>query len=170
MKNYSKWAKYHINPMNFTKSKINIPSSIKKPDWLNSQNPIYSSKILSILEKNSEDLKNLREACEIAARAKDFAKELSQKVKNGEELDKKLTEFIIKKEAYPSGIGFMDFPKSICISTNDILVHGIPNEREFQEGDWMNLDVTVYKNGFYGDNSIMATIGDVEPEIKKLVF
>ncbi len=48
----------------------------------------------------------------------------------------------------------MDFPKSICISPNDVLVHGIPNEREFQDGDFANLDVTIYKNGFFGDNSL----------------
>jgi len=90
--------------------------------------------------------------------------------KNGHDLDEKLTEYIVDIGAYPSGVGFINFPKSICISPNDVLVHGIPNKRPFQEGDWINLDVTVFKDGFYGDNSTMVTIGEVLPEIKKLVF
>lgn len=63
----------------------------------------------------------------------------------------------------------MNFPKSICISPNDVLVHGIPNTRPFQQGDWINLDVTVFKDGFYGDNSTMVVIGDPLPEIQKLM-
>ena len=63
----------------------------------------------------------------------------------------------------------MGFPKSICISTNDILVHGVPNKEKFKQGDWVNLDVTVYNDGFYGDNSTMVTFGEVDKEIKHLI-
>lgn len=170
MKNYSKWSKYHISQIVYPKTPRKIPTTLQKPSWHNSKTPKYSSKSLSQFSKNSEDLKTLRKTCKIASEAKNFAKHLSQTVKTGEELDKQLTKFIIEKQAYPSGIGFMDFPKSVCISTNDILVHGIPNEREFKNGDWMNLDVTVFKDGFFGDNSIMSTIGEVDKEIEKLVF
>lgn len=55
----------------------------------------------------------------------------------------------------------MNFPKTICISPNDVMVHGIPNETSFEEGDIMNLDLTIFKNGFYGDNSLMVSIGEV---------
>ena len=95
--------------------------------------------------------------------------ELADIKKNGHELDADLTKYIIEHKCYPSGIGFMNFPKSICISPNDVLVHGIPNTRPFGEGDWINLDVTVFKDGFYGDNSTMVTIGEPLPEIQRLM-
>ena len=63
----------------------------------------------------------------------------------------------------------MGFPKSVCISPNDVLIHGIPNKRKFNEGDWMNLDVTVFKNGYFGDNSTMVQLGDVDKEVKRMV-
>ena len=53
----------------------------------------------------------------------------------------------------------MGFPKTICISPNDILVHGVPNENKFKEGDIVNLDITLYKDGYYGDNSLTTFKG-----------
>lgn len=57
----------------------------------------------------------------------------------------------------------MGFPKTICISPNDILVHGIPNGYKFRNGDIVNLDITVYKDGFYGDNSVTVIKGETDP-------
>ena len=81
-----------------------------------------------------------------------------------------MTEYVIRQDCYPSGIGFMNFPKAICISPNDVLVHGIPTNRKFEDGDIVNLDLTVYKNGFYGDNSLMVSKGEVKDNrVKQLV-
>lgn len=63
----------------------------------------------------------------------------------------------------------MGFPKSVCISPNDILCHGIPNSRKFQEGDWVNFDVTCFYEGFFGDTSIMVKFGTVDEEICRMV-
>ncbi len=63
----------------------------------------------------------------------------------------------------------MGFPKTICISPNDILVHGVPNEYKFKEGDIVNLDITLYKDGYYGDNSLTTFWGKVDPLLKWLV-
>lgn len=59
----------------------------------------------------------------------------------------------------------MSFPKSLCISPNDILVHGVPNLYEFQNGDIVNLDVTVFKEGFYGDNSMTVFKGEIDKDL-----
>jgi methionyl aminopeptidase len=53
----------------------------------------------------------------------------------------------------------MGFPKTICISPNDILVHGVPNNYKFKDGDIANLDLTLYYNGYFGDNSITVIKG-----------
>lgn len=87
----------------------------------------------------------------------------------GEEADQIIHDFIVGQGAYPSGVGFMGFPKSVCISPNDILCHGIPNSRKFQEGDWVNFDVTCFYEGFFGDTSIMVKFGTVDEEICRMV-
>jgi methionyl aminopeptidase len=87
----------------------------------------------------------------------------------GEEADEIIHDYIVSQGAYPSGVGFMGFPKSVCISTNDILCHGVPNSRQFEEGDWVNFDVTCFYEGFYGDTSIMVKFGKVDDEISKMV-
>jgi methionyl aminopeptidase len=117
----------------------------------------------------ADELAGVRTAGRLAAMALKEATRLASVEKNGHDLDEKLTEYIVDIGAYPSGVGFINFPKSICISPNDVLVHGIPNKRPFQQGDWINLDVTVFKDGYYGDNSTMVVVGEVLPEIKKLV-
>ena len=59
----------------------------------------------------------------------------------------------------------MGFPKTICISTNDVLVHGVPNDYRFKPGDISNLDITVFYNWYYGDNSLTAVWGHTDPLI-----
>lgn len=87
----------------------------------------------------------------------------------GEEADGLVHDFIVAQGAYPSGVGFMGFPKSVCISPNDILCHGVPSSRRFEAGDWVNFDVTCFYEGFFGDTSVTLTFGEVDPEVKRLV-
>ena len=98
------------------------------------------------------------------------AVQLSQEVSSGHSLDEELVKYITSEDCYPSGVGFMGFPKSVCISPNDVLIHGIPTKRLFREGDFMNLDITVFKEGYYGDTSTMVTIGKADPDIERMVF
>ena len=69
--------------------------------------------------------------------------------------------FIIDHNAYPTPLGFMKFPKSICISINDVVCHGIPNARELKKGDFVNLDVCLFLDGVHGDNSVMSWVEPV---------
>ena len=59
----------------------------------------------------------------------------------------------------------MHFPKSVCTSVNEVLCHGIPDERKLRDGDTVNIDVTCYLDGFHGDNSAMVGIGNVHPDV-----
>jgi len=85
-----------------------------------------------------------------------------------DELDKICHEFIIKHNAFPTALGFMGFPKSVCTSVNEVCCHGIPNTRPLKNGDTINLDVTLFIEGVHGDTSRMVEVGDVHPEVKKL--
>ena len=63
----------------------------------------------------------------------------------------------------------MGFPKSICTSVNEVICHGIPDDRPLENGDIVNLDVTAYKDGVHGDTCAMVEVGDVDPESKLLI-
>lgn len=71
-------------------------------------------------------------------------------------IDKICHEFIIANGAYPTPLGFMHFPKSVCTSVNEVACHGIPNMRVLKNGDYINLDVTLFIGGVHGDTSLMV--------------
>ncbi|AQK75137.1 Methionine aminopeptidase 1D chloroplastic/mitochondrial [Zea mays] len=76
---------------------------------------------------------------------------------------------IIDNGAYPSPLGYCGYPKSVCTSVNECICHGIPDSRPLEDGDIINIDVTVYLNGYHGDTSATFLCGDVDDEAKKLV-
>lgn len=86
-----------------------------------------------------------------------------------DDVDELVHEFIIKSDAYPSAIDFMHFPKSVCTSVNDIVAHGIPNNKVLEDGDYLNIDVVCFYQGHHGDNSGMVLLGNVHPDIQRLV-
>jgi len=89
-----------------------------------------------------------------------------------DELDKVVHDFIVNDGAYPSAIDFMHFPKSVCLSVNDVVSHGVPTNYVMRAGDYLNIDVVCYKDGHHGDNSAMVFLEDettqVHPDIKRL--
>ena len=86
-----------------------------------------------------------------------------------EELDKIAYNFITKNDCYPSCLGYEGFPKSICISINDEVVHGIPSKRKIKNGDVVSIDFTVRYKGYESDSARTYIIGDVPTNIKELV-
>lgn len=62
--------------------------------------------------------------------------------------------------AYPTPIGFMRFPKSVCVSVNECIVHGIPTTRPLDLGDKINIDITAYFDGHHGDNNLTVFYGE----------
>jgi methionyl aminopeptidase len=85
-----------------------------------------------------------------------------------EDIDKAVHEYILNKDAYPTPIDYLHFPKSVCTSVNEVLCHGIPDNRVLREGDTVNIDVTSYLDGHHGDNSAMVEIGEVHPDVHSL--
>lgn len=69
--------------------------------------------------------------------------------------------FIISNDAYPSPLNYHKFPKSICTSVNEVICHGIPDDRPLEDGDIVNLDITVFKNGFHIDLNETYHVGKV---------
>ncbi len=88
-----------------------------------------------------------------------------------DELDRICHEATIGLGAYPSPLTYGEppFPKSICTSLNEVICHGIPDDRELRDGDILNLDVTIFREGVHGDTNRTFLVGDVDPESKRLV-
>ncbi|XP_065493376.1 methionine aminopeptidase 1D, mitochondrial isoform X2 [Caloenas nicobarica] len=86
-----------------------------------------------------------------------------------EEIDSIVHHEIIRQNAYPSPLGYGGFPKSVCTSVNNVVCHGVPDSRPLQDGDIINIDVTVYYNGYHGDTSETFLVGNVDKSGQKLV-
>ncbi|KAM0961408.1 hypothetical protein ACFX15_020241 [Malus domestica] len=117
----------------------------------------------------SEGIDDMRAACELAARVLESAGKLVKPSITTNEIDKAVHQMIIDAGAYPSPLGYGGFPKSVCTSVNECMCHGIPDSRQLQSGDIINIDVTVYLNGYHGDTSKTFLCGDVSERIQRLV-
>jgi methionyl aminopeptidase len=85
------------------------------------------------------------------------------------QLDKMADAFIQDNKGVPSFKGYHGFPFATCISVNDAVVHGFPNNRELQNGDLVSIDIGVFKNGFHGDHAYTFGVGEISDEVKKLM-
>ncbi|MCE1167410.1 MAG: type I methionyl aminopeptidase [Sphingobacteriia bacterium] len=85
------------------------------------------------------------------------------------ELDRLAETFIRDNGAIPGFKGYNGFPYTLCISVNEIVVHGFPSNREVKEGDIVSVDCGVVMNGFYGDSAYTFMIGEVDPSVRALV-
>jgi len=119
--------------------------------------------------KNKEELNNFKEVCTIAGEAVRRACEFVKPGITTNDIDKMVHNYIVSQNAYPSPIGYMGFPKSVCTTVNESVCHGIPNNRTLIDGDYINIDVTAFYKGYHGDTSGMATVGNTHEDIKKLI-
>lgn len=119
--------------------------------------------------KSIEEIELMRESALIVSKTLGL---MAQEIKPGVTplfLDKLAEEFIRDHGAEPGFLGLYDFPNTLCMSLNEAVVHGIPNNRPLKEGDIISIDCGAKKNGFYGDHAYTFEVGEVTPEIKKLL-
>jgi methionyl aminopeptidase len=87
-----------------------------------------------------------------------------------DEIDRIVHEATIERDCYPSPLNYYNFPKSVCTSVNEVICHGIPDYREIQDGDIVNIDVSTYNaGGYHGDLNETFCVGKVDPEGRQLV-
>ncbi|KAM4870548.1 methionine aminopeptidase 1D, mitochondrial isoform X3 [Urocitellus parryii] len=144
-----------------------VPKHIKKPDYVTTG--IVPDWGDSIEVKNEDQIQGLHQACQLARHVLLLAGKSLKVDMTTEEIDALVHQEIISHDAYPSPLGYGGFPKSVCTSVNNVLCHGIPDSRPLQDGDIINIDVTVYYNGFHGDTSETFLVGKVDECGKKLV-
>ncbi|MDR5612454.1 MAG: type I methionyl aminopeptidase, partial [Arsenophonus sp.] len=116
---------------------------------------------MAISIKTEEDIQKMRIAGHLAAEVLEIIEPYIKPGISTGELDRICHSHIVEKQqAIPACLNYHGFPKSICTSVNDVICHGIPSdEKILKEGDIINIDVTVIKNGFHGDTSKMFIVG-----------
>lgn len=120
--------------------------------------------------KSSTDLKKMREAGQIAARALQLAGKSIKAGMTTKALDKIVHDYIISCGAKPSFLGYGGFTGSACISINEEVIHGIPShKRRIAEGDIVSVDVGAYYNGFHGDTCATFPCGKISDEAQRLL-
>ncbi len=119
--------------------------------------------------KSEENIKILRENALIVSRTlAEVAKYIEPGIQTIE-LDRIAEDFLAEEGAIPGFKGYNGFPNTLCISINDEIVHGIPGERVLKNGDIVSIDCGSIKNGFYGDSAYTFAVGDVAPELLRLL-
>lgn len=125
---------------------------------------------MDIIIKNEEQIQGIREASKLAADILDF---IEPEVKEGvstEYLDNKIAQYMKDHGAKAATLGYNGYPKSSCISLNEVICHGIPSPGIIlKDGDILNIDVTPILNGYFGDTSRMFTVGNISDEDKRLI-
>ncbi|MDR3429131.1 type I methionyl aminopeptidase [Silvimonas sp.] len=124
---------------------------------------------MSVSIRTPEEIEKMRVAGRLGAELLDF---ITPYVKPGvttEELDRLCHDYMVNvQHTIPAPLhyqppGYTPYPKSICTSINNVICHGIPNDKPLKDGDTVNIDVTVIKDGYHGDNSRMFMVGDKVP-------
>ncbi|MEZ5444699.1 MAG: type I methionyl aminopeptidase [Gammaproteobacteria bacterium] len=115
--------------------------------------------------KTAEEIEKMRVAGRLAAEVLEMIAPHVRPGVTSNELDRICHQYIVEvQQAVPAPLNYRGFPKSICTSINHVVCHGIPNDRPLKDGDILNIDITVIKDGYHGDTSKMFLVG--EPGIR----
>jgi len=124
---------------------------------------------MTIPIKTPKEISLMREGGRILAKV---MKELEKEVRPGittKELDNKAEELILKYGATPSFKGYQNYPATLCTSINEEIVHVVPSERILKEGDIISLDLGIFYKGFHTDMALTLPVGEVDPEVRRLI-
>jgi methionyl aminopeptidase len=147
-------------------SRLSVPQGIPAPEYVWKPVP---AKFTGSHIKTPEQIEKIRAAGKIAAQAIELAGRAAKPGVRTDELDRLVHEFVLDHGAYPSTLGYRNYPKSCCTSVNEVVCHGIPDDTVLEEGDIVNVDVTAYFDGYHGDSNQTFEVGVVSPDVHDLV-
>lgn len=144
-----------------------VPEDIERPEY--AWKDEVQENVGEPFVQTPETIEKMREASKIAANALAVAGAAVRPGVTTDEIDRVAHEYMLDHGAYPSTLGYRGYPKSCCVSLNEIVCHGIPDTTVIEEGDIVNIDVTAYKNGVHGDTNATFLAGEVEKRHRELV-
>ena len=143
-----------------------VPASIPRPEYVDRPAP---AKYTGPEVKDAATVEKMRIAGRIASQAMESAAKAIAPGVTTDELDRIAHEFMLDHGAYPSTLGYRHFPKSICTSVNEVICHGIPDDRPLEDGDIVNIDITAFIGGVHGDTNATYLCGNVDEKSRLLV-
>jgi len=156
-----------------------MPQNIRRPDYADHFAGVSESEqrdkrnhnnIRVYTEKELDAEYGLRHACKMGREVLDAAGKALRVGVTTDEIDRVVHEACIERDCYPSPLNYYNFPKSVCTSVNEVICHGIPDYREVQDGDIVNIDVTTFnRGGYHGDLNETFLVGNVDEDAKRLV-
>jgi len=149
-----------------------IPKSVKKPDHYIDGIPHAEEADRASMKIDLYDeagIAKLRAVADIGRAALDLAGQMVDVGVTCDEIDEACHKLIIGADAYPSPYNYRGFPKSVCTSVNEVICHGIPDGYALQDGDIVNVDISVYKDGFHADLNETFLVGNVDDAGRNLV-
>ena len=132
---------------------------------------LATTRHMQVTIKTLAEQEQMRIACRLAADVLDMIEPYIIPGVTTEELNARCHDYIVNvQHAIPAPLNYRGFPKSICTSVNHVVCHGIPSpEKRLKQGDIINVDVTVIKNGWHGDTSRMYPVGKIAPAAQRLI-
>ena len=143
-----------------------VPAHILRPPYAESGVP---QKRTESLVRSADVIDRMRRTGAAAGEVLRLAGEAVRPGITTDEIDALVHELCVARDAYPSPLNYNHFPKSVCTSINEVICHGIPDSTELHDGDIVNLDVTIFREGVHGDTNATFFVGDVDPESRRLV-
>ena len=143
-----------------------VPPEIGRPPYAETGDPPL---VDEPTVKSPDVLERMRRSCQLAAEVLVRVGDAVQPGVTTDELDALAHEESVRNGAYPSPLNYNGFPKSLCTSVNEVVCHGIPDDRALGDGDIVNLDVTVYREGVHGDTNATFFVGRVDSASRTLV-
>jgi methionyl aminopeptidase len=119
--------------------------------------------------KEKKDVKGIRRTGRLVLKALDLVEAAIRPGITTDSINSLVHEFTIKNGAIPAPLNYRGFPKSVCVSVNEVICHGIPGDRVLQDGDIVNVDVTSILNGYYADANKTFFVGTPGPDALKIV-
>ncbi|KAJ7682108.1 peptidase M24, structural domain-containing protein [Mycena polygramma] len=148
-----------------------IPDHIERPDY--ASDGIPKSEIRATGQPprilNAEEIEKMKTVCRMSREILDIAAAAVRPGITTDEIDEIVHNATIERNAYPSTVNYREYPKSVCTSINEVICHGIPDQTKLKEGDIINLDVSVYYQGFHGDVNGTYPVGQIDDESAKLI-
>ncbi len=143
-----------------------MPAAITRPEYVDrpAPAPFSGSEI-----KDADTIERMRAAGKLAAQALAEAASVIAPGVRTDEIDRVAHEFLLDHGAYPSTLGYRGFPKSLCTSVNEVICHGIPDDRPLEEGDIVNIDITAYLDGVHGDTDATYPVGEIDEQSSLLL-
>ncbi|EJF65777.1 methionine aminopeptidase [Dichomitus squalens LYAD-421 SS1] len=160
-----------LRPVYPLSPKREVPAHIPRPDYAEDGIPTSENRKLGLPPRilAPEEIEKMRNVCKLAREVLDIAAAAIRPGITTDQIDAIVHEETIKRDAYPSPLNYRHYPKSVCTSINEVICHGIPDQRKLQEGDIINIDVTLYKDGYHGDLNETYPVGRVDEDSQRLM-